>query len=45
MIKKMHRFILYSLLEEFARISNDVNWGLISVVLFGEPDIDIPDEV
>lgn len=44
MVKKLHGFILDSLLEEFARISNDLTWPGISLILFGEPNIDIPDE-
>ena len=44
MVKKLHGFILDSLLEDFARISNDLSWDVISLILFGEPDIDIPDE-
>lgn len=40
----MNYFLLSSLLEKFARISNDLNWGIVSFVLFGEPNIDIPDE-
>lgn len=44
MVKKSHGFILDSLLEEFAKISNYLNWDVISLILFGEPDIDIPDE-
>lgn len=44
MIKKLHGFMLSSLLEGFARISYDLNWGSFCFVLFGEPDIEIPDE-
>lgn len=44
MIKKLHGFMLSSLLEGFARVSYDFNWGTHCLLLFGEPDIDIPDE-
>lgn len=44
MIKKMHCFILTSLLEKFARISADFTWDKHCLILFGEPDIEIPNE-
>lgn len=44
MIKKMNYFILSSILEKFANIFSGLTWGQHCLVLFGEPNIEIPNE-
>lgn len=44
MVKKVHTFLLSSLLEKFAHISYDLWNGVYCLFFLGEPDIDIPEE-